>query len=74
MNVTNHEFTYMTECITSDLVQMLMEKKGYSLPRAMEAVYASNIYAALLRSTSGLYAQSSGYVYLYLDKELNNNT
>ena len=33
-------------------------------------VYNSNIYHALLRPTSNLYSQSSGYVYQYLDKEL----
>ena len=60
----------MTEGITSDLIQLLMDREGYTLPRAVEAVYDSNIYAALLRPISGLYAQSSGYVYALLSKEL----
>ena len=56
--------------ITSDLIQLLMDREGYTLPRAVETVYASNIYAALQRPTSGLYSQSSGYVYSLLEEEL----
>ena len=60
----------MTEGITSDLVQMLMDREQYSLPQAVNAVYNSHIYAALLRPASMLYVQSPGYVYSYLWKEL----
>lgn len=70
MNISEQEFRFMTESITSDLIQMLMDKKHYTLPKAIEAVYNSNIYRALLRPTSLLYTQSSGYVYHYLSQEL----
>lgn len=60
----------MVEGITSDLIQLLMDREHYTLPRAVEAVYGSATYSALLRPISGLYAQSSGYVYQYLVKEL----
>ena len=70
MNVSEQEFKFMAEGITSDLIQLLMDREHYSLPKAVEAVYSSEVYSALLRPKSGLYAQSSGYVYQYLDKEL----
>ena len=70
MKVSEQEFQYMVEGITSDLIQLLMDRQGYTLPKAVETVYASNIYAALQRPTSGLYSQSSGYVYALLEKEL----
>ena len=70
MNVSEQEFKFMVEGITSDLIQMLMDREHYSLPEAVEAVYNSDIYDALQRPSSGLYAQSSGYVYQYLGKEL----
>ena len=70
MNVSEQEFQFMVEGITSDLIQMLMDREHFSLPEAVEAVYNSDIYNALQRPSSGLYAQSSGYVYKYLDKEL----
>ena len=55
-----------------DFPQLLIDREHYTLPQAVEAVYKSDIYAALLRPRTGLYAQSSGYVYQYLDKELKN--
>ena len=70
MNISEQEFRFMTESITSDLIQLLIDREHYSLPKAVDAVYNSNIYSALLRPTSNLYAQSSGYVYIYLGKEL----
>lgn len=70
MNVSEQEFKFMTEGITSDLIQLLMDRKHYSLPNAVEVVYNSNIYSALLRPVSSLYSQSSGYVYSLLEDEL----
>ncbi len=64
----------MTECITSDLIQLLIDRDQYTLPQAVEVVYGSNIYNALLRPTSSLYFQSSGYVYSLLKDEMNSNT
>ena len=73
MNVHEKEFQFMVEGITSDLIQLLMDREHYSLPQAVDAVYNSNVYRALLRPASGLYAQSSGYVYLFLEKDLKDN-
>ena len=73
MKVSEQEFKYMTECITSDLIQMVMDRKQYTLPQAVEVVYSSNIYNALLRPTSSLYFQSSGYVFSLLEAEMNNS-
>ena len=73
MNVSEQEFKFMVEGITSDLIQLLMDRNQYSLPKAVETVYGSNIYSALLRPTSGLYAQSSGYVFSLLENELKNS-
>ena len=70
MRVSEQEFRFMVEGITSDLIQLLMDREQYTLPQAVETVYSSSIYLALQRPSSGLYAQSSGYVYEYLQKEL----
>ena len=72
MNVSEQDFKFMVEGITSDLIQLLIDRENYTLPHAVEAVYNSNIYNALLRPTSGLYSQSSGYVYSLLTSEINN--
>jgi hypothetical protein len=70
MNVSEQEFNFMVEGITSDIIQLMMDRRGCSLPEAVNAVYGSSIYAALLRPASGLYSQSSGYVYSLLENEL----
>lgn len=70
MNVSEQEFKFMVEGITSDLIQLLIDRKNYTLPLAVETVYGSNIYNALLRPTSGLYSQSSGYVFSLLENDL----
>ena len=72
MNVSEQEFKFMVEGITSDLIQLLIDRKNYALPHAVETVYGSNIYNALLRPTSGLYSQSSGYVFSLLGNDLIN--
>lgn len=70
MNISEQEFRFMTESIVSDLIQLLMDREKYSLPEAVNAVYNSDIYSALLRPSTKLYTQSSGYVFHYLLKEL----
>ena len=70
MNVSEQEFKYMVEGVTSDLIQLMLDRRGCSLPEAVDAVYGSSIYAALLRPTTGLYSQSPGYVYSLLEDEL----
>ena len=70
MKVSEQEFNFMTEGIAADLIQLLMDRKGYTLPQAVEEVYNSETYSALLRPASGLYFQSAGYVYSLLEEEL----
>ena len=70
MNVSEQEFKFMTEGIAADLIQLLMDRRHHSLPQAVEAVYGSETYSALLRPASGLYYQSAGYVYSLLEEEL----
>ncbi len=72
MNVSEQDFKFMVESITSDLIQLMMDRQNYTLSRAVETVYNSNIYNALLRPTSSLYSQSSGYVFSLLERELSN--
>lgn len=70
MNITPEEFRFMIEDITSDLIQMLVEREGYTLPEAVDIIYNSDTYSAYIRPETGLYYQSSGYIFEYLLKEL----
>lgn len=70
INIAPQDIQFMIEDITSDLVYMLVEKEHYSIEQAIDVVYKSKTYEALTRPETGLYSQSSGYVYEYLLQEI----
>jgi hypothetical protein len=65
-----NEFKYLTECMTRDLIEMLMARKSMSLKEAFDALYTSETFEKLQDCRSGLYFQSPGYVYSFLEEEL----
>lgn len=64
------DFDYQVELLTRDLVLLLMERRSMTMPQALEAIYNSDTYNRLKDARSGLYFQSPGYVYDFLDKEI----
>ncbi|MBO5919316.1 MAG: hypothetical protein J6Q34_02345 [Bacteroidales bacterium] len=64
----------MTESISTDLIVMLMEDFDISMRSAFDSLYNSETYAKLTDATTGLYFQSSGYVYSYLKREITTGT
>ena len=62
--------TFMIEEISKDIVLLLMEEQGMSLEEAMRTLYTSDTYDRVSNLSTGLYTQSSAYVYEYLEKEL----
>lgn len=70
MNVTQTEFQNMKEEIVKDLVAFRMEDTGCTMQQAFDDVYRSELFTKLCAPTSGLYFQSSRYVYSYLLDEL----
>lgn len=69
MNITDAEFRYLKEMLLKDLIAMLMEKHGLNMEHAFQTYYVSNIYQKILNPEIGLYFQSPGYVYSYLEEE-----
>lgn len=69
--MTNEE-TFMIECITTELVEYVIEDFGMDLATAMRMVYNSTTYSKLTDLATGLYYQSPGYVYDDLKHELTN--
>jgi len=65
------EFQFMIEGMVSDLIQLLIERRGMSMTEAFDTVYRSKTYEHLLNPETRLYFQSPGYVYSYLEDELN---
>ncbi len=70
MGVTHEEFHFMVECITAELIERLVVREKCSLKQAIDTVYGSDTFAALVRPETGLYFQSTGYVLHYLMREM----
>ena len=70
MNVSQAEFQNMKEEIVKDMISRLMEEHSLSLQQAFDAVYTSRLFEKLSDPKTGLFFQSSGYVYSFLLEEL----
>lgn len=64
------DFEFMTNCLTRDVLDILVEERDMSLLAAFDTLYNSDTYEKLMNPASGLYFQSPRYVLSYLDKEL----
>jgi hypothetical protein len=62
---------FLIECLTNELVTMLMDERGLTMEQAMDAVYGSHTYEKVERPSTGLYYQSPVYVMDMLYDELN---
>ena len=73
MRVSHIEFQNMKEEIVKDMISRLMEEQGLPMQEAFDRVYNSNVFQKLNDPDTGLYFQSSGYVYSFLKEELRNS-
>lgn len=71
MKLSTGQIKMMQEDMYAELILMLMDGYGYTLEKAMETLYNSDTFARLQDANTGLYYQSSGYVYSFLVSELN---
>ena len=70
MNVSQAEFQNMKEEIVKDMISRLMDERGLTMQQAFDVVYTSRLFEKLDNPAPGLYFQSSGYVYSFLQDEL----
>ena len=61
---------FMIEELVKDMALLLINEKCMSMMDAFDAIYNSDTYSSLINLKSGLYSQSTAYVYEYLDNEL----
>lgn len=66
----NKRMQYLVEGITKDIIVYLMEDGGYDLSTALKEFYNSETFAKLSDEATGLYIESSAYVYEILKDEL----
>lgn len=60
----------MIEEISRDIVLLLMEERQMDMYEALKTLYTSDTYSRLIDKSTGLYSQSTAYVYEYLEKEI----
>lgn len=70
----NKRMQYLVEGITKDVIGYLIEDNGYDLPTALKEFYNSETFVKLSDETTGLYIESSAYVYETLKNELKYGT
>lgn len=66
----NKRMQYLVEGITKDVIAYLMEDEGYTLPHALNVFHNSETFVKLSNEETGLYIESSAYVYEILKDEL----
>jgi hypothetical protein len=66
----NKRTQYLVEGITKDIITYLMQDNGYDLSTALKEFYNSETFAKLSDEATGLYIESSAYVYEILKEEL----
>ena len=61
---------FQIECLTNELVAMLMEERSLTMEQAMDTVYSSHTFEKVERISTGLFYQGSVYVMDMLREEL----
>ncbi len=62
--------TFMIEEISKEIILLLIDEHGMDIAGAFRTLYTSDTYAKLINPVTGLYSQSTAYVYEYLENEL----
>lgn len=62
---------FMIEELVKELVLKLMEDRKIAMMEALGLVYNSDTYEKILDLETGLFSQSTAYVYEILSRELN---
>lgn len=60
----------MIEELVKELSLRLMEERGLTMKEALDTVYNSETYGKVLDLRTGLFAQSTSYVYSILETEI----
>ena len=68
--IKQEQIQFLIEEMTREIIIYLMQDFGYDMDKAFEIFYNSDTFERLNNIQSGLYYQSSGYVYRFLKEEL----
>jgi hypothetical protein len=68
--MSNNDFEYMKEAMAADLAELLSNDLELTIAEALDILYNSETYLKLSDPNTGLYFQSTLYVYSYLQQEI----
>jgi hypothetical protein len=68
--MTDTDFNYLKEALATDLAELLAKDFDMTITEALDALYSSETYTKLCNPNTGLYFQSTLYVYSFLKNEL----
>ena len=68
--MTGVDFNYMKEALATDLAELIAKDFDMTVTEALDTLYGSETYAKLCNPNTGLYFQSTQYVYSFLKNEL----
>lgn len=70
MKLTEQQIKMMQEEMYAQLIELLIKRHGVAMDTAINMFYNSDTYDRLADKNTGLYFQSPGYVYSYLNDEI----
>ena len=71
MALTKEQIQLMKDDLCTELAGLLMDDYHYDPQEAIDVLYTSETFERLQDDATGLYYQSPGYVYSFLQNELN---
>lgn len=64
------EIEFVIEELVRELTLRLMDERGLTMKQALDTIYNSETYTKILDLRTGLYSQSTTYVYSFLENEI----
>ena len=64
------EIEFVIEELVKELALRLMDERGLTMKQALDTIYNSETYTKVLDLRTGLYSQSTVYVYSFLENEI----
>lgn len=61
---------FVIEELVKELALRLMEERGLTMKQVLDTIYNSETYSKLLDVRTGLFSQSTAYVYSILETEI----
>ena len=64
------EVEFVIEELVKEMTLRLMDERGLTMKQALDTIYNSETYTKILDLRTGLYSQSTTYVYSFLENEI----